>query len=256
METVTYVEGLFCWAELGSTNPAEAVKFYTQLFPWSVQESPFGVDQTYTVFRYDNRDVVAMYGLGDAAIPSYWGCYIAVNDVETSSKKAEALGAEMLIAPRQVAEKGKMCAFRDPTGAVAALWEQGEHPGAGLIHAPYSMDWHELYTTDLNAAAEFYMGLLGWSKEEIPTAAGTYLQFRAGGQHAAGMKAISPEMKGMASSWSLYFQVPDCDETVRKARELGAQIIVPPADVPGSGRFAALCDPQGAYFSVQSGFQA
>ncbi|WP_025690881.1 VOC family protein [Paenibacillus zanthoxyli] len=254
MVTKSYTEGLFCWAELGSNQPETSVKFYTELFPWTVQESTFGQDQTYTVYQYNNQDIVAMYGIGEGTIPSYWGCYIAVNNLEASSMKAQQLGAEMLIAPKQVGDKGSMCAFRDPTGAMVALWEPGEHPGAGLVHAPYSMDWHELYTTDLYAAADFYTGLLGWSKEEIPTPAGPYLQFQAGEQYAAGIKQISPEMKGMVSNWGIYFKVPECDETVKKAQELGAQIIVPPTDIPGSGRFATICDPNGAYFSVQSGF--
>ncbi|WP_068618083.1 VOC family protein [Paenibacillus tuaregi] len=251
----TYTEGLFCWAELGSTNPEESGKFYSKLFPWTVQESVFGHNQTYTVFQYDKQDIAAMYGLGETTIPSYWGCYIAVNNIEVSSKRAEELGAEMLIAPRRVDDKGSMCAFRDPTGATVALWEAGEHPGAGLIHAPYSMDWHELSTTDLSTAADFYTGLLGWTKEEVRTPTGPYLQFRAGDQYAAGMNQISPEAGSAGSYWSIYFKVPDCDSAVQKAQELGAEIIVPPYTVPGSGRFAAIRDPQGAFFSVQSGFQ-
>lgn len=100
---------MFCWAELGSSRPSEAAQFYYKLFPWTVQESPFGQGQTYTVFRYENQDITAMYELGDDAIPSYWGCYIAVNDIETSSKRAEQLGAETLITSKRVNDKGKMC---------------------------------------------------------------------------------------------------------------------------------------------------
>lgn len=148
--------------------------------------------------------------------------------------------------------RARCVAFRDPTGAIVALWEAGKHLGAGTVHTPYSMDWHELYTTDLSVSCEFYTGLLGWSKEEIPTPDGPYLQFKIEGQYASGMKQIPLEMKG--SNWSIYFKVPNCDETVRKAIKLGAEIIVPPTDVPGSGRFASIRDPQGAYFSVQTGF--
>ena len=254
MEITSYAEGEFCWAELGSSHPRGAVQFYSQLFPWEVQESHFGEDQIYTIFRYENKDIVAMYDLGNTTDSSYWGCYISVDNIEVSSKRAQQLGAEILIAPKCVNDKGSMCAFRDPTGAIVALWEAGEHPGAGTVHTPYSMDWHELYTTDSRVAAEFYMGLLGWSKEVIPTSTGSYLQFRAKGHYAAGIKQISPEMKGMVSNWGIYFKVSDCNETLRKATKLGAKIVVPLTEIAGSGSFVVIQDPYGAYFSVQTGF--
>jgi predicted enzyme related to lactoylglutathione lyase len=55
---------------------------------------------------------------------------------------------------------------------------------------------------------------------------------------------------GVPSYWMPYFQVADCDETMAKARELGAGVMVPPQDIPSTGRFAVLQDPQGAVFAV------
>jgi predicted enzyme related to lactoylglutathione lyase len=37
---------------------------------------------------------------------------------------------------------------------------------------------------------------------------------------------------------------------VKKATELGASVIVEPRDIPGTGRFAVLLDPQGAAFGL------
>lgn len=170
-----YNEGTFCWAELGSGDPAASAAFYTALFPWSTQTTTMEDGRSYTVFQSDEQDVAAMYSLGDPKLASFWGCYIAVQDVEFSAARAQSLGAEMLIAPRRIGDKGTMCAFRDPTGAMVALWEAAEHLGSGVQHEPYSIDWHELYTTDLNAAAHFYTELLGWSMEEVPTPSGRYL---------------------------------------------------------------------------------
>jgi predicted enzyme related to lactoylglutathione lyase len=47
-----------------------------------------------------------------------------------------------------------------------------------------------------------------------------------------------------------YLQVADCDASTAKAKELGASVMVPPQDIPKTGRFAVLTDPQGAMFAV------
>ena len=46
--------------------------------------------------------------------------------------------------------------------------------------------------------------------------------------------------------WMPYVAVADCDATAAKAQGLGAQLIVPPTDIPNVGRFAALMDAQHA----------
>ena len=62
--------------------------------------------------------------------------------------------------------------------------------------------------------------------------------------------AMAPPMDGMPPFWGIYFAVADCDATVAKAKELGANVLNGPMDVPEVGRMAALMDPQGAAFSV------
>ena len=59
-----------------------------------------------------------------------------------------------------------------------------------------------------------------------------------------------PEMGDAPSNWMVYFSVSDCDEQVARAASLGANVIAPPMDIEGIGRFAPLVDPQGAVFSI------
>jgi hypothetical protein len=59
-----------------------------------------------------------------------------------------------------------------------------------------------------------------------------------------------PEMGDVPPNWLVYFTVDDCDEKMRKATELGARTIAPPSDIPDTGRFAILQDPQGAAFAI------
>jgi hypothetical protein len=64
------------------------------------------------------------------------------------------------------------------------------------------------------------------------------------------MMQITKEMTGMPPHWVVYFAVDDSDRTVEKAKGMGAQVMVPPTDIPNIGRFAILNDPQGADFAV------
>ena len=47
-----------------------------------------------------------------------------------------------------------------------------------------------------------------------------------------------------------YIRVADCDASAKKAESLGAEVCVPPTDIPTIGRFAVLRDPQGVVISV------
>jgi predicted enzyme related to lactoylglutathione lyase len=65
-----------------------------------------------------------------------------------------------------------------------------------------------------------------------------------------GVMNKTPEMGEMPNAWAVYFEVNNTDETVAHAQELGANVIAPPFDVPGTGRIAWLMDPTGAVFGV------
>jgi predicted enzyme related to lactoylglutathione lyase len=67
---------------------------------------------------------------------------------------------------------------------------------------------------------------------------------------AAGMMAIGPDWGPVPSHWAVYFAVSDCDASVAKATKDGAEVRVPPRDIPDVGRFSVLMDPQGAAFSI------
>jgi predicted enzyme related to lactoylglutathione lyase len=52
------------------------------------------------------------------------------------------------------------------------------------------------------------------------------------------------------SYWMPYFQVDNVDASVAKSSSLAGKVMVPAQDIPNTGRFAILTDPQGAMFAV------
>ena len=111
--------------------------------------------------------------------------------------------------------------------------------------------WHELMTTDVKSAGAFYGRITGWKTQSWDKDQ-SYTLFLAGGRRMAGLMLLPEDAKAMGAppSWLAYIGTENVDEAAREAVSLGAKILKPPADVPGTGRFAVLQDPQGAVFAM------
>ncbi len=115
-----------------------------------------------------------------------------------------------------------------------------------------AISWSELMTTDIAAAKTFYGKLFGWELEQAPMEGMEYTIAKVGGKQVAGMMAIPEQAQGAPPAWGLYVTVDDVDATAEKATQLGAQLLVPPKDIPEVGRFCVIQDPQGACISAIS----
>ena len=114
--------------------------------------------------------------------------------------------------------------------------------------------WYELCTSDgsLGAAEEFYGKILGWTFKDSGMPDFTYHLATAGGDMVAGLMNMPPDVKamGMPPFWMIYFAVDDADKAAADVKAAGGKVYKEPADIPGTGRFAVLADPQGAWFAL------
>ncbi len=108
--------------------------------------------------------------------------------------------------------------------------------------------WHDLVTSDLHGAQEFYAELFGWTIQVETMAFGDYSMILLDGCGIGGMVELDPAQRAPAH-WMGYVTVGDVDQAVAQARELGAQVVNPGVDIPDVGRFGVLLDPQGAVIS-------
>jgi len=110
--------------------------------------------------------------------------------------------------------------------------------------------WHELMTTDPQAAGAFYSKVLSWKTQ--PSGMPDYTLWVAGKTQTGGLMAQpeSARQSGAPPSWLVYVGTPDVDATAAAAERLGGKVLKTPADIPGVGRYAVLADPQGAAFAV------
>lgn len=253
-EMTSYEPGTPSWVDMATTDAEGARSFYTGLFGWETEDMPAGESGTYTMCSLHGKPVAAFYEMDEKmrerGVPPMWLTYISVADVEASSGKAKDAGGQLHADPFAVGESGRMALVQDPTGAMFALWEAREHPGAAIVNEAGTMIWNELASDDPDKAGSFYAELLGWDANGEDVGGEPYTTFKAGDKTVGGALPKEALPEGVPSHWTVYFGVDDCDEAVDKAKELGAELMFGPQNLGEIGRMAALKDPQGATFSV------
>ena len=120
-------------------------------------------------------------------------------------------------------------------------------------HPVGTCTWVELITSDADTAAEFYVGMFGWTIHRIPLGPGAwYYIYRLGGRDVAASFTMTPDMAagGVRPHWFTYFAVDSADESAARSAALGGRVVKAPFDVSDVGRMAAIADPQGAMFAL------
>ncbi|KTC84570.1 MULTISPECIES: VOC family protein [Legionella] len=110
--------------------------------------------------------------------------------------------------------------------------------------------WNELATTNIKAAKDFYGKLLGWKFIEHEAGDMTYTMINAGEHEFGGIWQIPTEQKDqIPPHWMGYILVDDIEQTLEKAKSLGATIKMPVTPVGDMGRFIVVVDPTGAHIA-------
>lgn len=242
--------GTFCWTELVSTDAAAALEFYSELFGWKAIDP----SAPYVMLTKGGKAVGALYqrNAEQAAqdLPPHWASYVATDDVDAALDRAGKLGGRVLAAGCDVFDLGRMGVLQDPSGAYLSLWQARGHIGVQLKSEHGALCWTELMTRDTDAADRFYRKLFGWGSRPSGIGEQPYTEFLDGDRQVAGMMPFAPGIDDVPPHWLAYFAVDDCEASAARTQELGGGEIVPPQAIPGVGRFAVLCDPQGAVFGV------
>ncbi|MFF7726792.1 VOC family protein [Streptomyces sp. NPDC008001] len=111
-----------------------------------------------------------------------------------------------------------------------------------------SPNWLDLGSPDTAASAGFYGRVFGWDVQAAGPDTGGYAFFQKDGKDVAALGPLTEE--GASPAWTVYFQTPDADATVKAAEQAGGAVRVPPTDVMDAGRLACLTDPGGAEFAL------
>ena len=114
--------GVFSWNELMTTDVEGAKAFYGELLGWEFQEMHTG-EMNYIMIKGADRDIGGMMATPPeaAGMPSAWGAYVTVDDVDARTAQAEQLGGKVSLQPQDIPDVGRFSVIQDPQGATLML---------------------------------------------------------------------------------------------------------------------------------------
>jgi len=243
----------FIWYELMTSDPEAAKTFYTQVVGWETEA--FGSDQSYTLLKANGRGIGGIMGTPDDAAAAgarpLWFGYIGVQDLASALRGLTGAGGSIHKEMGYIPGVGRIAMVTDPQGAALMLIQPaGEDQPPVDPMQPGHAGWHELHTSDWEAAFAFYSGQFGWAKDQGLDMGpmGTYQLFTAGGGNTIG-GMFNANTFGRPA-WLYYFVVRNIDEAAERVRSSGGEVLNGPMEVPGGAWIIQCRDPQGAMFAL------
>jgi predicted enzyme related to lactoylglutathione lyase len=257
---MTTLQGSWIWYELMTPDPAGAKAFYDAVVGWSILPGTTETDGYGFLAKPDDAMVGGVMTLSaemacHGARPCWLG-YIGVDDVDASVTAIEAAGGKCLMPARDVPMVGRIAMVADCCGAPFYVMTPNA-PAGGDESASFSASpnpghcgWNELMAGNAANAIAFYTGQFGWS---LPDAMdmGPMGKYQFIAHDGVQIGAIMTKPEGLpVPMWNHYFWVPDITAAKAAIEANGGQIMMGPAEVPGSLWVLQGIDPQGAMFAL------
>jgi predicted enzyme related to lactoylglutathione lyase len=250
--------GRFFWYELLTTDPKAAIAFYTEVVGWKTQPWETG---DYTMWVASQGPMGGVTALPEPAkkmgAPPHWQANVEVANVDRAAALVKERGGRIYVEPMDIPKIGRFAVIADPQGATIAIITPSGAMESHDVTKAGEVSWHELYTTDHEAAFGFYHELFGWERlgEFDMGAMGKYLLWGRGGKQLGGMMTTptamkTPDGRAVPPSWMYYVTAPDLDAALARAKAKHAKVLNGPMEVPGGQRMVQLMDPLGAAFAL------
>jgi predicted enzyme related to lactoylglutathione lyase len=242
------VRGRFVWHELMTPDTSGAHAFYSKVVGWKSQ--PWEHDPSYQMFAAGSGP---LGGSVQATGAPHWLHYIGTTDIDATVAAVKNRGGSVSKEITSMPSGGKYAVLADPQGAAFGVYYHPMDTGKESPPKRGEFSWHELATSDWQAAVDFYSAVFGWNKmaEHDMGAMGKYVLFGSNGVQRGGMFNKPAEYPG-GPSWLGYIRVKDVHDTAKKAKGARATLVNGPMEVPGGDWVAQFVDPYGAMFAVHT----
>lgn len=249
-----WIAGKFVWADLFTTDPAAAAKFYESLFGWTAQTiartAPSGAQHPFIVLSNDGRPVAGVAlrpGRMQDAARGRWVGFVSVPDVPKALDAAVAGGGKVLFPVKDLPQRGTQAVFIDPQGAELGLIHSSSGDPADYTPDPGDWTWAQLFARDPAGAAEYYRALIGY--ETFPADRAGALILASGG-FSRGSVGPLPDRPKAHPAWLLFVRVADVKAAVSRTAGLGGRVLAAPGADSGEYWKAILADPTGAVIGI------
>jgi len=241
--------GSFVWHELITQDPGGAAAFYPRVVSW--KSEPWDKIPGYRVWLGAEGPAGGLMAPTDGShgAGAYWLPFVGVTDAAATVASVQRLGGRVITGATVVPTGGTYAVFADPQGATCGVYAAGASSSGASSGGLGGFSWHELATSDVLGALDFYSELFGWARGRSHDMGemGPYQIFMHGGKEVGGIYNLT---QGMSPSWLSYVRVADASRAAGAAKAGGGRIINGPIEVPGGDWVAQILDPQGAAFAV------
>jgi predicted enzyme related to lactoylglutathione lyase len=145
--------GKFVWADLLTTDPATAARFYTQVFDWQADY----IDEDYLMLSSNG---IRLGGISknqaQHSESNQWISFISASDMDKTHKYLIEAGAEVVIAPTMMEGRGDIAIYVAPDAALFGVINSVTGDPEEIGPQVGQWVWVELWSTDTKVAAEFY----------------------------------------------------------------------------------------------------
>ncbi len=188
-----------------------------------------------------------------AKIPTTWMPHILVADVLQSVAVAIENGAEVIMQSEAGEPEAQWAALVDPLGAAF-----------GIIPIPHDETYEKhredrlgrivglsLHTSNVVASKDFYSKVIGWSAGPRGDGAQIeqgYAMHIDEGNSAADIYQAKEDENELSNVWLIHLPVDDIDESLRRVKELGGEIVSECTKT----RRSIVRDPEGVLFSLEA----
>jgi uncharacterized protein len=245
-ETSARTPGKLIWADLFTSKPEEATKFYGSLLGWtSTTVHQKGSD--YTIFFNGGVPVagLAPHKVGKEDHPSKWIGYVSVFDIAATAALVTKNGGKVHAQPKSFPDRGSQVVITDGEGIAIGLLQSSSGDPADSDTASGSWNWFELYSKDPVASSTFFHQVLNYDvTPESRSGRKSEFILASSGKSRAGIAPL-PDGEDAKSSWLGVIRVDDLDQTLGKVAGLGGEVLVAPHPAEYGSRFAIISDSTG-----------
>ena len=239
--------GKFVWADLFTTDPVAATKFYSGLLGWTANV----IDQkgkSYTVFSNGRHPVAGLAPRTRATNKensSQWIAYIAVSDINASLALVKPAGGEVRARARDFPDRGIQAIVTDSEGSPIGLLQSSSGDSLDDEPDPGEWNWFVLYAKDPKSAAAFYGRIFGYTVAPDTRTVRKNDWLLTSGELPRGSVAPLPAREDADPGWLGVVRVASIDETLARVPGLGGEVLVAPRTAAYGSRFAIIADSTG-----------
>ena len=229
------------WFSLFTEDAEAAAEFYAGLLGWEIQRGPGG-----GLMALRRGIPVAGISQIEDRLPdtpeALWLAAITVSNLAETVAAARDLGGTIQQDITHVPGYGNYAVVIDPQGAPAIFAVEEQFLGA--TQGVSAWLWAELWTSDTDAASQFYADVAGFDRGTVERDGESYPILSFDGTQRAGLATLlNPEI---SPRWAPYVGVQDLRGTLVRVWQLDGQVLLEPAEIDDEERTALIADSTGA----------